>query len=77
MKSTDIIQPTAISNPIAYNGTKNSIPENPSGTQLASVDEGFPLITETPITSGGLPPERADFNGLFYLSKKIIDKLNT
>lgn len=68
MKSTDIIQPTAISNPIAYNGTKNSIPENPSGTQLASVDEGFPYITEIKIENGGLPPERADFNGLFYLS---------
>ncbi len=45
-------------------GAANTIPTAPTGTNLASLDEGFPAITSLPPSSGGLPPERADFNGI-------------
>ena len=68
MKSTDIIQPAAISAPIAYEGLKNQIPENATGTELASIAEGFPEITMKNPKNGGLPPRGQDCNGMFYLS---------
>jgi hypothetical protein len=33
----------------------------------ASLDDGFPPLTDTPTTSGGTPPFGIDFNGIFYL----------
>lgn len=33
----------------------------------ASFDTGFPVITFTPLISGGQPPSGKDFNGLFYM----------
>lgn len=68
MKSTDIIQPKAISAPIAYEGLKFEIPENATGTELASIAEGFPEITMKSLEEGGLPPRGQDCNGMFYLS---------
>lgn len=53
---------------LAYGGTKNTIPASATGTNNASITEGFPEITQLPVSDGGLPPERADFNGMFYLS---------
>lgn len=68
MKSTDIIQPTPISAPIAHEGLKFDIPENATGSALASVAEGFPEITMKSLANGGLPPRGQDCNGMFYLS---------
>lgn len=68
MKQTQVIKPTAIKYPVAYNGTKNNIPLNPTGSNLASITEGFPDMTMRKISDGGLPPKGQDFNGLFYLS---------
>lgn len=51
-------------------GDVNSIPDadqtgsNPRG---ASFETGFPPSTLTPSTSGGLPPDGADMNGIFHI----------
>ena len=68
MKSTDVITPTAIKFPVAKDGTRNNIPLNATGSNLASITEGFPDITMQSIDDGGLPPYGEDFNGLFYLA---------
>lgn len=68
MKSTEIIQPTPISAPIAHEGLKFNIPENATGSELASIAEGFPEITMKALDNGGLPPRGQDCNGMFYLS---------
>ncbi len=68
MKSTELIKPTVLDAPLAYRGDKSVIPNKATGSNGASIEEGFPSITSLPISQGGLPPERADFNGLFYLS---------
>lgn len=61
-------QPTPIPMPFAQNGNKNTIPENGTeGKGDASFALGFPQITETPLSIGGLPPSRKDFNGIFNL----------
>ncbi len=61
-------QPTLIPMPFAQNGNKNTIPENGTeGKGDASFLLGFPQITETPLSIGGLPPSRKDFNGIFNL----------
>lgn len=55
---------TKIPIPFANSGDKNTIPQNATGSNLASFAEGFPAITSQPITDGGQPPVRADFNGI-------------
>ena len=66
MKKADVIQPTPLSIPIANAGQKNTIPLSATGTNLASISEGFPQVTfET------LPPKGQDMNGLFYLTSDI------
>ena len=58
-------QPTFIPTPFAQSGNKNSIPASNDGTSgLASYSLGFPQITETPLSIGGIPPKRKDFNGI-------------
>lgn len=53
----------------------NPMPTAPTGTQAASIDEGFPAITMTPENAGGEPPDGQDFNGfLFLLSSHILFK---
>lgn len=44
--------------------TQSPLPENATGTNRASFQEGWPEITSTPIADGGIPPNRLDFNGL-------------
>lgn len=68
MKSTDVIQPSAMSVPIAHSGTRNIIPENEQENGLASIATGFPDITMIAPKNGGLPPRGQDCNGMFYLS---------
>ena len=59
--------PQVLGGTIAETGIKNTIPQNPTGTYLASVSEGFPEITQTPIASGGIPPAGGDLNGMLNL----------
>ena len=63
----DLTLPQVLSGAFAYNGEKNTIPDAPTGSFLASVQEGFPPITWTPKKNGGLPPAGQDFNGIFNL----------
>lgn len=42
----------------------NSIPDTPTGSYLASWQQGFPPVTMTPLAGGGSPPAGADFNGV-------------
>lgn len=61
-------QPRLLKTPFAENGLKNTIPdERTSGTldEAATFNDGFPVITMTPIAAGGLPPSGQDFNGIF------------
>lgn len=44
--------------------TQNPIPETATGTNRASFQEGWPVLTATPVADGGIPPNRLDFNGL-------------
>ena len=59
-------RPTNYATPFAASGTRNTIPTNPTGSNLASFTQGFPPVTMMPISSGGIPPSGNDFNGLFY-----------
>ena len=61
--------PTAISGPFAnsQSALKNVIPNAATGTYNASMEEGFPAITMTPIDQGGTPPDGKDFNGILNL----------
>lgn len=67
MKSTDIIKPTPLIAPIANDGLKNTIPDDATGSNYASIAEGFPEMTMKAPKDGGLPPWGQDFNGMFYL----------
>lgn len=58
-------QPNKIPLAFAASGDKNAIPESTETTGLASWREGFPAITSTPFSEGGIAPKRADFNGIF------------
>ena len=64
----ELTQPTLLLKPFAEDGDKNTIPVNATGTNLASLSEGFPPITSNDPDDGGLPPVRADFNGLGNLT---------
>jgi len=56
-----------IAAPFAGSGDKNTIPTAPQSGGLASLADGFPPITEQPVSAGGLPPQRKDFNGILNL----------
>lgn len=59
-------QPTLMSVPFASGGAKNTIPQNTTTLGKASLVNGFPTETSMPIDDGGIPPQRADFNGMLY-----------
>lgn len=65
-----IQEPDVLQQPFCASGDKNTIPSEATGNQLASLAEGFPLVTQQPTTQGGIPPERKDFNGAFNLLSK-------
>jgi microcystin-dependent protein len=53
--------------PFADTGAKNTIPANSQiGTSAgaASLSDGFPPLTMTPIAAGGVPPSGKDMNGI-------------
>jgi hypothetical protein len=62
--------PTLVPLPFANSGTKNVIP---TASQIgitagaASLTDGFPPLTFTPLSAGGVPPSGADFNGILNL----------
>ena len=59
--------PQLLENYIAEYGIKNTIPSASTGTYLASIAEGFPEITLTPVAEGGIPPAGGDLNGMLNL----------
>jgi len=68
MQSTNI--PSKIPLPFAYAAGTGYIEPIPTDSQIgitngrASLHDGFPPLTFTPISSGGVPPFGADFNGI-------------
>lgn len=68
-----INQPSLLPGEFASDGDKNVIPASNDGLSgLASIAKGFPPITQQPLASGGLPPQRADFNGIFNLISQFL-----
>lgn len=66
-------QPDFLPSAFASNGDANVIPANNDGTAgLASFSKGFPAITQTPLANGGLPPQRADFNGILKMITQFL-----
>ena len=63
--------PEVLEKPFCADGDKNTIPTAATGSQLASLAEGFPPITQQPIEEGGIPPEREDFNGALNLMSQF------
>lgn len=67
--------PTRVPLPFANSGTKNAIP---TASQIgitagaASLTDGFPPLTFTPIAAGGVPPFGADFNGVLNLISQTV-----
>lgn len=57
-----------IAQPFANGGQRAEIPNAATGTNRASMQEGWNDITSTPIDDGGVPANRLDFNGLGYLA---------
>jgi len=70
-----IDKPEKIPLPFAASGAKNAIPE---ASQIgitpgaASLTDGFPPLTRTPIASGGVPPSGLDMNGILYELSAVI-----
>lgn len=68
-----INQPAILPGAFAAGGDKNTIPATNDGLSgLASIEKGFPPICQQPLASGGLPPQRADFNGILYLFSQFL-----
>ena len=63
--------PQVLAQPFAADGDKNIIPNDATGTQNASLEEGFPQVTEKAIALGGIPPVRKDFNGAINLMSQF------
>lgn len=61
--------------PFAASGNKNSIPV---ASQIgitpgaASLADGFPPLTMTPVAAGGVPPSGLDMNGILYEMSAIV-----
>lgn len=65
MKSTDAPSKQAV--PFGTNGPREAItPTTPSGSNQASYDQGFPPITMTLKSAGGLPPKGQDMNQILF-----------
>lgn len=78
MNSSDI--PLKISKAFGTNGEKNNIPnESTSDTDnngIATYDKGFPPVTMTPLSAGGIPPSGKDMNGILYSATSNILWMN-
>ena len=61
-------EPSKWSTALGASADVNTLPQTtPTGSGLASLSGLFPQITQIPLDSGGIAPERADFNALFKL----------
>lgn len=73
MRTSD--QPGKLLKAFAVDGTKNDIPTNATtATQssgAAALSSGFPDITMQSRSSGGVPPDGKDMNGILYLISAI------
>lgn len=58
--------PVLIPAVFAVDGDRNVIPLTSADPQRAQYEEGFPVLTMTPVAEGGKPPLGPDFNGIFY-----------
>jgi len=67
--------PAKIPLPFATSGLKNAIPE---ASQIgitagaASLTDGFPPLTRTPLASGGIPVAPGDMNGILFELSAVI-----
>jgi len=67
--------PVKIPLPFASSGLKNAIPE---ASQIgitagaASLTDGFPPLTRTPLAAGGIPVAPGDMNGILYELSSVI-----
>lgn len=61
-------QPLKLPIPFSNSGAKNTIPVPSQGpsSSAASLTDGFPVLTRTPLTVGGIPPDGLDMNGILY-----------
>ncbi|RIE86308.1 phage tail protein [Shigella dysenteriae] len=68
MKASD--KPRQLAVPFASTGDKNRIPDKATQQTResgnAAYDSGFPPVTMTAVSAGGIPPHCKDFNGLMY-----------
>jgi len=73
MQSTNA--PAKLVLPFANAGAKNTIP---TASQIgitngaASLTDGFPPLTRTPLAAGGTPPSGLDMNGILYEMSAVI-----
>lgn len=61
--------------PFANGGSKNSIPVTSQigiTPGAASLTDGFPPLTMTPVAAGGVPPSGLDMNGILYEMSAVI-----
>ena len=70
--ATAIPVPPPLAMPFANNGDKNTLPTADAGNGSASLNNGFPVQTETPISQGGIPPSRRDMNAMGYLGSSAL-----
>ena len=65
--------PRSFPMPIADSGDVRTIPElTPIGSNQLSFQSGFPPITSAPLTAGGIPPQREDFNAAMNLLSQHV-----
>ncbi len=58
--------------PFANGGNRRDIPNGATGTNAASLSEGWNSITSTPVEQDGVPPNRLDFNQLGYIATAFL-----
>lgn len=61
--------------PFAASGNKNGIPVTSQigiTPGAASLADGFPPLTMTPVTAGGVPPSGLDMNGILYEMSAVV-----
>lgn len=74
-----LTKPNKLTLPFASSGNKNVIP---LASQIgitggaASYTDGFPPLTMTPVSAGGIPPSGKDMNGIIYTISDIVCWLN-
>jgi hypothetical protein len=71
--------PAKIVEPFAINGSKNVIPVPTQVSILpgaASYNDGFPLLCDTPVNLGGIPPSMQDMNGILHDATAVSQFLN-